>query len=328
MLLVRATGLSVIICCLGIVAPSFAAEEESSTASSRAVLVTGASSGIGRRIAETLAANGYFVFAGARKREDIAALSEIPNMQGIRLDVTVQSEIDAAVQAVLDSGRPLYGLVNNAGVLITGPSTEVDVESVQWLFDVNVFGVYRVTQAFAPLIVESKGRIIMIGSIAGNIGIGFLGAYSMSKHAIEGYTDALATEMERFGVHVSVVAPGDYASSIWDNDIAGARAKEVVDLDSPYADDYHQWIDFVASMQLEDPVEVANVVHTALSVENPKRRYLVVPNEEEMAWVTGSAVRRLAELNGEHEFSYSTGELTDLIESSIEMESGTGAQPD
>jgi NAD(P)-dependent dehydrogenase (short-subunit alcohol dehydrogenase family) len=150
----------------------------------------------------------------------------------------------------------------------------------------------------------------------------------MSKHAIEGYTDALATEMERFGVHVSVVAPGDYASNIWDSDIARARAKEVVDLDSPYADDYHQWIDFVASMQLEDPIEVADVVHTALSVENPKRRYLVVPNEEEMAWVTGSAVRRLAELNGEHEFSYSTEELTGLIESSIEMESGTGAQPD
>jgi len=81
-------------------------------------------------------------------------------------------------------------------------------------------------------------------------------------------------------------------------------------------------------MQLEDPVEVAGVVLSALSVENPKRRYLAVPNQEEMAWVTGSAVRRLAELNGDHRISYSTEELTALVESSIEMEAGVGPQPE
>lgn len=324
----RAAGLFWIICGFGLNAPLYAADRESVSDASKAVLVTGASSGIGQRIAETLAANGYFVFAGARKQEDIAALDKIPNMQGIRLDVTVQSDIDAAVRLVRESGRVLYGLVNNAGVLITGPSTEVDVEKVKWLFDVNVFGVYRVTRAFAPLIIESKGRIAMIGSIAGNIGIEFLGPYSMSKHAIEGYTDALASEMERFGVHVSVIAPGDYASNIWEGDIARARAKEIVSPDSPYADDYHQWIDFVASMQLKDPVEVADTVHAALSAEQPKRRYLVVPNEEEMAWVTGSAVRRLAELNGDHAFSYSTEELLALMKSSIASVSGVEPQPD
>ena len=325
---IRATGLFLIICWLGITVQLYAADNESMSGASKAVLVTGASSGIGRRIAETLAANGYFVFAGARKLEDIEALNKIPNMQGIRLDVTVQSDVDAAVSTVRESGRGLHGLVNNAGVLITGPSTEVDVEKVKWLFDVNVFGVYRVTKAFAPLIIESKGRIAMIGSIAGNIGIEFLGAYSMSKHAIEGYTDALASEMERFGVHVSVIAPGDYASNIWKSDIARAKAKEIVSPDSPYADDYHQWIDFVASMELREPVEVADAVRDALSAEQPRRRYLVVPNEEEMAWVTGSAVRRLAELNGDHAFSYTTEELTNLIRSSIANVSGVEPQPD
>ena len=325
---IRATGLLLLVCWLGMTAPLYAADTESMSAASKAVLVTGASSGIGRRIAETLAENGYFVFAGARKPEDIEALSSIPNMQGVRLDVTVQSDIDAAVSTVRESGRGLYGLVNNAGVLITGPSIEVDIEKVKWLFDVNVFGVYRVTKAFAPLIIESKGRIAMIGSVAGNIGIEFLGPYSMSKHAIEGYTDALASEMERFDVHVSVIAPGDYASNIWKSDIARARAKEIVGPDSPYADDYHRWIDFVASAEFEEPVEVAEAVRNAMSVEQPKRRYLVVPNKEEMAWVTGSAVQRLAELNGDHAFSYSTEELTDLIRSSIANVSRDEPRPD
>ncbi|MDH3512737.1 MAG: SDR family NAD(P)-dependent oxidoreductase [Gammaproteobacteria bacterium] len=225
--------------------------------------------------------------------------------------------MDAAVNTVRKSGRGLYGLVNNAGVLITGPSTEVDVEQVKWLFDVNVFGVYRVTQAFAPLIIESKGRITMIGSIAGNIGIEFLGPYSMTKHAIEGYTDAPASEMERFGVFVSVVAPGDYASNIWKSDIARARAKEIVNEDSPYADDYHRWIDFVASMKLKEPEEVAQAVYDALSADQPKRRYPVVPYGQEMAWVTGSAALRLAELNDGHPFSYSEEELSNIIKSKM-----------
>ena len=315
------------LCWLGMIVPLSAADNESMSGS-KAVLVTGASSGIGRRIAETLAANGYFVFAGARKPEDIEALSEIPNIQGIRLDVTVQSDIDAAVDKVRKAGRGLHGLVNNAGVLITGPSTEVDVERVKWLFDVNVFGVYRVTQAFAPLIIESKGRITMIGSIAGNIGIEFLGPYSMSKHAIEGYTDALASEMERFGVYVRVVAPGDFASNIWKSDIARAKAKEIVGEASPYAADYHRWIDIVAEMELKEPVEVAEAVQHAMSADQPRRRYLVVPNEQEMAWVTGSAVQRLVELNEGHPFSYSEEELTNLIRSSIANVSGIQQVPE
>jgi NAD(P)-dependent dehydrogenase (short-subunit alcohol dehydrogenase family) len=161
---------------------------------------------------------------------------------------------------------------------------------------------------------------MMIGSIAGNIGIEFLGPYSMSKHAIEAYTDSLATEMERFGVYVSVVAPGDYASNIWKSDIARARAKEVVGLESPYVDDYHRWIDFVASMELKGPEEVADVVTNALSADPPKRRYLVVPNEQEMAWVMGSAVQRLAELNDGHQFSYSEEQLLNMIRLAVEAQ--------
>jgi len=89
----------------------------------KAILVTGASSGIGRNIAETLAANGYFVYAGARKQADLDALNEIPNIQSVRLDVTKQDEIDAAVETVRAGAKGLYGLVNNAGVLTLGPES-------------------------------------------------------------------------------------------------------------------------------------------------------------------------------------------------------------
>jgi NAD(P)-dependent dehydrogenase (short-subunit alcohol dehydrogenase family) len=198
-------------------------------------------------------------------------------------------------------------------VLITGPSEEVSLDKVEWLFDVNVFGVYRVTQAFLPLIIESRGRIVNIGSIAGNIGIEFLGPYSMSKHAIEAYTDALAAELRRFDVHVSVIAPGDYASNIWSNDIARARMAGVVNDDSPYAEDYRAWIELVATMKLKEPDEVADQVLVTLSSQSPSRRYLVVPNEGEMAWVMGSAVDRVAELNGNHAYSYSQAQLTDML---------------
>ena len=284
----------------------------------KSVLVTGASSGIGRRIAETLAANGYFVYAGARKPADMDALNRLENVRAIRLDVTRQDEIDAAVETVRSEGRGLYAVVNNAGVLITGPSTEIGVDQVEWLFDVNVLGVYRVTQTFAPLIIESRGRIVNIGSIAGSIGIEFLGAYSMSKHAIEAYTDSLAKELSRFGVHVSIVAPGDYETNIWKDDIAKARMAGVVDDNSPYAEDYRAWIEVVASLELKKPDEVADTVLDALSVETPARRYLVVPDEGEMAWVMGSIIERVAEMNHGHPHTYSEEELSEMLLEAID----------
>ncbi len=192
----------------------------------KAVLVTGASTGIGREIAETLAENGFFVYAGARKQKDLDALNAIDNIKSVRLDVTQQDEIDAAVETVRAGGKGLYGLVNNAGVYIGGPLIDVDIEEVKWLMDVNVFGVYRVTQAFAPMIIESKGRITTIGSISGTLSGRFSGPYSMSKHAIEAFTDSLATEMQKFDVHVSVIEPGNYNSEISNTALQRMREKD------------------------------------------------------------------------------------------------------
>jgi len=121
-------------------APCVATERTDSEASAqRAILVTGASTGIGRKIAEDLAESGFFVYAGARKQKDIDALNQIANIQAVRLDVTIQQEIDAAVETVRKGNRGLYGLVNNAGVYIGGPLIEVDLDELHWLMDINVY---------------------------------------------------------------------------------------------------------------------------------------------------------------------------------------------
>jgi NAD(P)-dependent dehydrogenase (short-subunit alcohol dehydrogenase family) len=152
---------------------------------SKAVLVTGASTGIGRKVTEQLAADGYFVYAGARKDADLKALGALKNVQAVRLDVTDQKDIDAAVETVKKGGRGLYGLVNNAGVLAYGSVADTKWDEVELVTAVNVYGPWRVTKAFEPLIVAQQGRITNIGSIAGILASADVTAYSMSKHAMK-----------------------------------------------------------------------------------------------------------------------------------------------
>ena len=180
----------------------------------KAILVTGASSGIGRNLAEKLAEAGHFVYAGARKEKDLAELNAIENIQAVRLDVTSQEQVDAAVKQVRREGRGLFALVNNAGVASIAPLHKVQDSDLDFIFGVNVAGVVRVTRAFAPMIIESKGRIATTGSIAGIATRGNMGVYSMSKHAIEAFSDALAVDLAASGVSVSVIEPGTYKTNI------------------------------------------------------------------------------------------------------------------
>src|SRR6185436_19658182 len=110
--------------------------------------------------------------------------------------------------------RGLYGLVNNAGVAIVGSLLATEEKDFHFLMDANLYGPYRVTRAFGPLILEAKGRVVMISSISGILARPPLGVYSMSKHAIEAYTDALADELAPAGVQVSVIEPGNFRSDI------------------------------------------------------------------------------------------------------------------
>jgi NAD(P)-dependent dehydrogenase (short-subunit alcohol dehydrogenase family) len=282
----------------------------------KAVLVTGASTGIGRKIAELLVSKGYFVYAGARKEKDLKELTAIENMQGIRLDVTKQDEIDAAVDMISKAGRGLHGLVNNAGVAIIAPLIEVEEADLEFLFNVNVYGVYRVTKAFAPLIIESKGRITTIGSISGILSGTLFGPYSMTKHAMEAYTDSLASEMQGFGVQVSVIEPGNYESKIGDSLMKRLKAKNSNFEKSLYKD---QMEGFLAYYQGErekeaEPDAVAEAALHAMFNDKPKRRYLVVPNARQAEVTVRKALQETLQLNQGHEYTYSREELLKMID--------------
>ena len=293
--------------------PAYAQDAEGEM--QKAVLVTGASTGIGRNIAETLAAEGYFVYAGARKQADLDALNDIENIQAVRLDVTKQDEIDAAVETVRAGGKGLYGLVNNAGVLTSGPLTEIDESDVAWVMDINVMGVYRVTKAFAPLIMESEGRITNISSIAGVLTAPFFGPYSMSKHAVEAYTDTLAEEMAQFNVTVSAVNPGNYRSKIGNKEAAAVAAQHYAQPGAPYAEAIAEHIKYMSDRSMhKEPDDVSSAVMHALFSESPKPNYMVVPNEEEAIWTIGRMIQEMAEFNADQEFTYSDEELIEMLQ--------------
>src|SRR4030095_6573771 len=152
---------------LVIALPIFGSGESPPAMPQKAVLVTGASTGIGRKTTERLAADGYFVYAGARQDADLEALNKIKNVQALRLDVTKQEDIDAAVATIKNAGRGLYGLINNAGVGTQGSVIEAPYEEFELAMMVNAFGPWRVAKAFAPLIIAEKGRIAMTSSVSG-----------------------------------------------------------------------------------------------------------------------------------------------------------------
>lgn len=281
----------------------------------KAILVTGASTGIGRNIAETLAANGYFVYAGARKDKDLAELDAIENIQSVRLDVTVQSEIDAAVETVRKGGRGLYGLVNNAGVAILAPLIEVEEDELDFQFDVNVYGPYRITRAFAPLIMESEGRITTIGSISGILSGPLFGPYSMSKHAIEAFTDSLAREMADFDVQVSVVEPGNYKSDIFKNLRRRMERNGQSFDDSLFAAQIKSLLERpVDRSQHKEPDEVSAAVMHALFADDPKRRYMVVPKEFEARITITQAMREMVQLNAGQTYTYDREALIAILD--------------
>ena len=288
----------------------------------KAVLITGASSGIGRNMAETLAREGYYVYAGARSQRDIDELSAIDNVTGIRLDVNKQDEIDDAVRFVAAEGRGLYGLVNNAGVGVIAPLIEVDEEDLWFQMNVNVFGPYRVTKAFAPLIIESKGRITTTGSISGILSGFMFGPYSMSKHAVEAFTDSLALEMRKFDVEVSVIEPGNYRSDIIDSLLARMEERGHTPDGSLYEEEIGRMLSRFQGEGYDqaynkDPDEVSAALLEFLSDEKPKRRYMVVPEQRQAEVTIRKAIEELVQLNERHAYSYDRDELITMLDDAL-----------
>jgi len=284
----------------------------------KAVLITGASTGIGRNMAERLAKEGYFVYAGARKDKDLAELDAIENVKAVRLDVTRQDDIDAAVATVRKEGRGLWGLINNAGVASSGPVAFMDDADLDFVLNVNVNGVVRVTRAFIPLIVESKGRIITTGSISGILSSANGSAYSMSKHAMEALVDSLAKEMADTGVSVSVIEPGSYKSMIRRTTVARIRKSIEAsggDLTDEMKAQMQKQVD--RETTLPEPDAVSDAAMHALFSDEPRRRYMVVPNQFEAEITIRKIIEELVQLNEGHEFSYDRDELVEMLDAAM-----------
>ena len=255
----------------------------------KTVVITGASTGIGRATAEYFANKGWTVFAGVRKEEDGAALkaSASGDLRPILLDVAKPDHVDAAVVEVAKAldGKTLTGLVNNAGIANMGPLALQPLDEFQSHFDVNVFGLLRTTQAFLPLLgmdtdrTGSPGRIVNITSVGGKLSAPFLGAYTATKHAVEAMTDSLRRELVVYGIDAIAVGPGAVKTPIWDK--AEQRNES-----GPYANTvWAKSIEKFEQVMLDggrtglEPVKIAQVVETALSDSSPKARYAPVPDK-------------------------------------------------
>jgi len=293
---------------LGVVVFGYAQSAE--TPAPKAVLVTGASTGIGRKITERLAADGYFVYATARKPEDLKALGALKNVQALPLDVTHPDDIAAVVTTITKSGRGLYGLVNNAGIATVGAIADMKLEEYELVMNVNAAGPVRMIKALEPLIIEQKGRIVNIGSISGVLASPNLAAYSMSKHAIEALTDSLAGQVDSVGVRVSVIEPGNYDSEIGKSALARIGADSAAARATGFAANADR-------SKYKKPDEVATAVEQALSEPEPKRRYMVVPNQEEADRTIRKQIEQLVQLNEGQPYTFDRTTLVKMLDEAL-----------
>jgi NAD(P)-dependent dehydrogenase (short-subunit alcohol dehydrogenase family) len=250
---------------------------------SGAVLVTGASTGIGRACAEHLDGLGFTVFAGVRKQLDADSLHEAGagRIQPVMLDVTDGDSIAAAL-ATVDAAAPhgLAGLVNNAGVAFGGPLEFVAIEQWRRQMEVNFIGQVAVTQATLPALRRARGRIVNITSIGGRVASPYFGPYNASKFALEAVTDSLRRELRGSGIEVVAIEPGAVATPIWDKGRSTAEqmvASMPAEGERLYGDGIEAMRKVIAQLERSGvaPLQVARAVEHALTARRPKTRYVV-----------------------------------------------------
>ncbi len=254
----------------------------------KSVVITGASTGIGRSAAQHMAAQGWQVFAGIRKEADGKPLVEADErITPILLDVTQPDQVDAAVETVRAAlnGQKLAGLVNNAGIANMGPLALQPLDQFAAHFEVNVFGLLRASQAFAPLLGMDEslsgapGRIVNITSVGGRLAAPFLGAYTATKHAVESMTDSLRRELVIFGIDAIAIGPGAVRTPIWDKAERDNRSNPYAN--SPWAEPIEKFSESMLDGGRTglDPDVIAKTIETALTVAKPKARYAPVPDK-------------------------------------------------
>lgn len=242
-------------------------------ADQKIVLVTGASSGLGKHIAEDLAKQGYHVFAAARSMDKLATLRS-ETIEPLRLDVTAEADIQAAVDHIKATKGRLDILVNNAGYGIYGTIEGIRDEHVRRAFAVNVFGLGAMTRAVLPMMREQKsGLIINISSVVGKAAVPVAGWYGASKHAVEGLSDALRLEVKPFGIKVVLIEPGAIRTGFEETAMATlARSNDP----SAYADLVSAFSNSIRNgyKSAPGPEVVTRQVNRAIAARNPKARYI------------------------------------------------------
>jgi NAD(P)-dependent dehydrogenase (short-subunit alcohol dehydrogenase family) len=260
----------------------------------KTVVITGTSTGIGRACVEKLAGSGWTVYAGVRKEADAETIKAAVegDVRPVILDVTKPDQVLALARIVgQDNGGRLDALVNNAGVSEGGPIEGVSDETWHWHFEVNVFGLVRVTRELLPLLRSAKGRVVNISSIGGRASAPMMAPYSAGKHAVEAITESLRFEVEGFGMKVSCVEPGEIATAIWDK-AAGQLERMGRDFPPEMIQLYDHHVNMIQGFVAEGPKRgvpasrVADVVHHALTSPRPKHRYLVGPDAKLTGVVT------------------------------------------
>jgi NAD(P)-dependent dehydrogenase (short-subunit alcohol dehydrogenase family) len=253
----------------------------------KSVVVTGASTGIGWGCTKVLVAKGFHVFGSVRKQADADRLSKEfgAAFTPLLFDVTDEAAVKAGAQAAAAKlkGETLAGLVNNAGIAVSGPLLHIEPSELSFQLEVNVVGQLIVTQAFAPLLgaspgakAASPGRIVMMSSVGGRVASPFVGPYSASKFALEGMSESLRRELMVYGVDVILIAPGAVATPIWDK-------ADAVDVNRFSNTPFAKPIGAVREYMLKigkagfPPEKIGETVHEALTSPSPKTRYVVTP---------------------------------------------------
>jgi len=246
------------------------------------VIVTGASSGIGLETAVYLARRGFRVLAGIRnpgrsEKLETAAARQGVSLDLLQLDVTDPASIRAAVEKVVDRYGAIEALVSNAGIQIRGYFEDLSEQEIRRVFDTNVFGAMATTAEVLPHMRRARrGRILLVTSVGGRIGSPALSAYCASKFALEGFGECLALEVAPLGIQVSLIEPGIVKTEIWGPNRGVAPG--ALNPESPY----YYWFreqedlaDWAVRTSPTRPADVARAVHRALTVKNPRLRYLV-----------------------------------------------------
>ena len=246
-----------------------------------AIVVTGASTGIGAATAELAARSGFIAFAGVRSDADAARVEALhPNGRALRCDVTDRASIAAAAQIVAASGIPLRGVVSNAGIAVAGPLEFLPVDELRRQFEINVFGAVEVAQVFLPLLRRTRGRLVFVGSISGRLAVPFIAPYSASKFALRAIADAMRVELRPVGIAVALIEPSSVKTPIWQK---GRDSREtLLGLLPAQAKEFYakQIASVFAATEHEEhigmPVEhVSAAILHALTARKPRTHYLL-----------------------------------------------------